>query len=40
VWIPEGDYSLSQGQAFECFNFARAPKLEVVAAWSGREAYK
>ena len=34
MWIPEGDYSLSQGQAFECFNFAHAPKLEVVAAWS------
>ena len=40
VCIPEGDYSLSQGQAFECFNFARAPKLEVVMAWSGHEAYK
>jgi len=32
VWIPEGDYSLSQGQAFECFNFTRALTLEVVAA--------
>ena len=25
---------------FECFNFACAPKLEVVVAWSGHEAYK